>query len=224
MRNVLRFLGFIFFSILTLSITAQENQRLSSSSQPFKFNDGIYTTIDMVRNNSPIPPNWIDADLNASNPIFYEEITKTDQIDFYDENGVRRFIRTNEVWGYCRKGVLYVHIGVKFYEIKYLGGVSFFKASEKTYNPPVPKKKTYINSPDYEYSNTTLLVNGKEYLIDLMENHYWEFGVGGLEYLLERDPQLLDEFNDLKKRKKKQMRYVFLIRYNEKHPFMISPE
>jgi hypothetical protein len=197
MRIVLRFLGFIFFSILTLSISAQVNQRFSSLSESFKFNDGIYMTIDMVRNNSPIPPNWIDADLNASNPIFYEEITKTDQIDFYDENGVRRFIRTNEVWGYCRKGVLYVHIGVKFYEIKYLGGVSFF---------------------------TTLLVNGKEYLIDLMENHYWEFGVGGLEYLLERDPQLLDEFNDLKKRKKKQMRYVFLIRYNEKHPFMISPE
>lgn len=224
MRSYLRLLGFIFLAIPTLSLTAQKDQKIGNEFLSFRFNNGIYATIDMVRNNRPIPPNWIDTDMNASNPKFYEEITKADQIYFYDDNGVKKFISTKDIWGYSSNGILFVNIGVKFHEIKYIGGISFFKASESTTNPPVPKKKTGINLPDYEYDNTLLTVNGKEYLIDLVDNHYWEFDVGGLEHLLERDPQLSFEFKELKKRKKKQMRYVFLIRYNEKHPFVISQE
>ena len=62
------------------------------------------------------------------------------------------------------------------------------------------------------------------YLVDIEDNKVWEFDSDGLELLLKEDPQLWNEFKNLKKHKKKQMKYNFLIRYNAKNPLYISTD
>ena len=45
--------------------------------------------------------------------------------------------------------------------------------------------------------------------------------MANLEGMLQEDPELLNEFLALKKRKKEKLKYVFLMRYNEKYPLEI---
>jgi hypothetical protein len=39
-----------------------------------------------------------------------------------------------------------------------------------------------------------------------------------------KDPELSDEYGSLRNRKKKQMKFVFIRRYNEKHPIYFPAE
>ena len=61
----------------------------------------------------------------------------------------------------------------------------------------------------------------RDYLVDIEENKFWEFDMEGIERVLKNDPQLLSEFENLKKREKEKMKYTFLLRYNQKYPLDI---
>ena len=45
-----------------------------------------------------------------------------------------------------------------------------------------------------------------------------EYDSESVEVLLMKDPELADEYLALKNKKRNQMKFVFIRRYNEKHP------
>lgn len=209
---------FVYISLIS-ALNSSEAASYRQTQASFKFKDGIFITIEMVRNNRPMPPTWIETDIEIDDPYFYEKITRADVLRFYDENGVSRWINIEDIWGYGLNSILYVNIGSKFHKINFIGRVSHFVASATTGSPPVIRKERYINGPIYEYKHERLTVKHKEYLIDFENNSYWEFDIYGLEKVLADDPRLLNEFDSLSKRKQNKMKYNYLIRFNEKHPF-----
>lgn len=80
---------FIFSAfIIASNLLAQENAGLYWEQHTINFRDGIFTNIDMVKKNSPIPSTWIVSDLEVNDRLFYKAVTKADKIVFYDDNGV----------------------------------------------------------------------------------------------------------------------------------------
>lgn len=208
----------VLFSIPVSALLAQKAEKFHLDHPSPEFRDGIYTNIEMVKNNSPIPASWIETDMDASDRNFYKNITRTDLLVFYDDNGVRAYLNTGSIWGYASKGDLHINVGGGFHKIDFVGRISHFIASKTTYLPI-----EYLeDSPDIWYiAPLVLTLKHREYLVDIEENKVWEFDLEGMERVLKDDPQLLKEFQSLDKRKKEKMKYIFLLRYNQKYPLDI---
>ncbi len=192
----------------------------------FEFRDGIYANFDMVRANRPLPPARIVTDEDIFDRDFYDKVISVKEIVFYDDNGVKKMLKTANIWGYGRNGVLYINVGSSFHRISYVGSIAHFVASVTTYNPnyydPYYYNPYYSNSyygnrytmPQSNYSSTDL----RQYLLDFSTGEIMEYDTKSVEVLLLKDPELADEFSALRNRKKKQMKFVFIRKYNEKHP------
>jgi hypothetical protein len=231
--------GLFFYLIISPWILAQEGipevlkEPVRDTAPPgmvkytpgFRFHDGIYANFDMVRDNNPIPAARISTDVDIHDRDFYDKITSADEIIIYDDNGVKKVMETGKIWGYGRNGVLYINVGEAFHRISFVGSISHFVATVTTYNPNY--YDPYYSSPYYypygynryttptsSYSSTEL----RQYLLDFDTGEVMEYNTQSVEVLLMKDPELSDEFHALRNRKKKQMKFVFIRRYNEKHP------
>ena len=197
MKIVLHVLGILSYLMFNSVVFAQETEQYQMVQKSPKFKNGIFAYYDMVKNNRPIPLSWIETDMEVNDSDITKIISKTEELVFFDDHGVRRSIKSKEIWGFCHSGVLYINVGTIFHDVHLVGGVSYFFGSGTTYGT----------------------ANKKEYLIDFENNSFWPFDLDGLELLLQNDEQLLNEFKAMKKRKRKNMKYIFLNQYNEKHPF-----
>jgi len=209
----------LLYSAMSSAIVAQETGQSHLKQSSFKFKDGVYANVEMVKKNSPVPSTRIESRLEVTDRDFYKEMTRSDQIIFYDENGVKISLDTKGIWGYSNNGDLHINLGGNFNKINFVGRISHFIASKTTY-VPVSYPESNI-SPEVYMNPVLLTLRKREYLIDITNNKVWEFDLEGLEKVLKNDPQLLDEFMALKKRKKEPMKYNFLLRYNERHPLEI---
>lgn len=219
MKRVVRILVILSISTIASSLIAQETEKYYLDHESLILREGIYANIDMVNNNSPIPSTWIETDVDVNDHNFYKKITRDDEIIFFDDNGVGTLLTTKKIWGYSYNGDLHINVGGAFHRLHFVGRISHFFASKTTYYPN-PLTKNYKLS--YWSVNPFLITaKNKEYLVDIVENKMWEFDVEGLEQVLEKEPQLLNEFKALKKREQEYMKYIFLNRYNKKYPLDI---
>jgi hypothetical protein len=204
----------------------EEQEDMVKYAPGFQFNEGIYANFEMVLDNNPIPPARIVTDVDMFDRAFYDKITNSKEIVIYDDKGVKKVMETSNIWGYGRNGALYINVGSAFHRISYVGNISHFVASVTTYNPnyydPYYYNPYYMNSYNYNrysypqsnYGSTDL----RQYLLDFETGEVMEYNIEGVEILLMKDPELSDEYGSLRHRKKKQMKFVYIRRYNEKHP------
>ena len=198
-------------------------------SSDYQFGDGIYANFDMVLANNPIPPARIVTDLDMFDRAFYEKITAGKEIVIYDENGVKKELATNEIWGYGRNGIIFINVGSAFHRISFVGSICHFVATVTTYNPnyydpygynPYYSSSYYYNRYSMPQSNTAS-TDLRQYLLDFETGDVMEYETESVEVLLMKDPELADEYHALSNRKQKQMKFVFIRRYNEKHPLYL---
>ncbi len=225
---LIRIMRFGVLLILTPALIAQESAELGmvKYSPDFEFGEGIFANFDMVKYNTPLPPARIVTDVDMFDRQFYDKITSEKEIVIYDENGVKQVMKTKEIWGYGRNGVLYINVGSKFHRVSFVGNICHFVATMTTYNPnyydPYAMNPYYSNSyyynrytmPQSNYSNTEL----KQYLLDFETGNVLDYDIESVEVLIMKDPELYDEYQSLRNRKRKQMKFVFIRRFNEKHP------
>ena len=195
-------------------------------SHDFRFGEGIFANFEMVKQNDPIPAARIVTDLDMFDRAFYDKITAGKEIVIYDENGVKKVMKTNEIWGYGRNGILYINVGSAFHRISFMGSICHFVATVTSYSPnnydPFYYNPYYSNSYNYNrYSQPQSNYGGtdlRQYLLDFESGDVLEYDTESVGVLLMKDPELADEYLALRNRKQKQMKFVFIRRYNEKHP------
>lgn len=187
----------------------------------FRFQDGIYANFNMVKHNYPIPKSRIVTTVGLNDREFYDKITEEKWIVFYDDNGVQQELKSDNIWGYARNGVLYVNLGNGFHRLNFVGNICHFVATITTYNQgyydPYYNQgyyNRYYRSPTTNYASTEL----RQYLIDFETGKLLDFEVASVEILLMKDPELYDEYMSLRRKKKKQFKFVYIRKYNEKHP------
>ena len=75
-------------------------------------------------------------------------------------------------------------------------------------------------APQARQVNTEL----RQYLMDFESGEVMEYDIEGVEILLMKDPELHDEYVSLSRRKKGQLKFVYIRKYNEKHPLYLPPD
>ncbi len=205
--------------MLTTVILAQESEstQVVKYTPEFKFQDGLYLNVEMVKTNHPVPMVRIVTDHNDFNKFgskIYNQIHPEERIILYDDNGVETSVLAKDVWGYALDDRLYIMLGSRFQEIKFQGAISLFIASATTSEfIPLKSEGGYT---DYIASNVT--IEDRKYLFDFESNELRGYNYETLEELLNKDSELYTEYTSLPKRQKKRMMLTFIRRYNEKHP------
>jgi len=216
----------------------QEKEGMVKYSSDFRFNDGIYLNFDQVKLNHPIPKSKLLSSIDYNDREFFKKLFKSGKIYFYDDMGVRQEIEKNSIWGYARNGVLNIQIQDNFNRITFVGSICHLVADITTYDPrytngyydPYYSPYGYSNyySPYYSYNTpyrqTMARTELKQYLIDFESGKLLEFTVDNTELLLMKDNQLYEEYVQLSRKKKKQLMFVYIRKFNDKNPLYIPKE
>ncbi len=231
-------------SLLPLPVQAQSQEKpgMIKYTPDFRFKDGIYINFDQVKLNKPIPKAKLLTSVDYNDREFFKKILSSQKIYFYDDMGVRQDLSISNIWGYARNGVLYIQIQENFNRITFVGSICHFVADVTSYDP------RYSNSPygyydpyyspygynsyyspyssygsPYRQSNTTRS-ELKQYLIDFESGKLLEFDIDNTELLLMKDNALYEEYVQLSHKKKKQLMFVYIRKFNEKTPLYLPAE
>ena len=213
----------IIISILifaeTIIFSQTDSSRLVKYTPDFKFKEGVFVNFEMVKANSPIPKSRILTDVAYDDPYFFDRVVENKKFYFYDDNGVKQEMPVAKIWGYSRNGVLYIYVNDGFYRITIIGSICHFVANLTTYNTDYYSYPYYYDYSPYSVRpatrNTTEM---RQYLLDFSTGKVMEYDITAVEVLLMKDPELHDEFMALRNKKKKQLKFLYIRKFNERNP------
>lgn len=221
---VCTFLISLFFVPL-LFAQDQPDTLMVRYSPAYEFRDGIYINPQMVKANSPIPPSRIVSDIDIFDNKFYDGLLNQEYLVLYDSNGVRAYLKSNEIWGYAYNSVLYIQAGLSFHRLTLEGNISRFTAAATTYeeikNKPGDSNSynpSYYPHPSRRPRYNYVTEDRKVYLLDLETNSLKDYTPEDLGELISRDSQLYAEYHGLKRGERKKRKLEFIQRYNQRHP------
>lgn len=214
-KFILKCLMIIVVITVSQNVYAQiDSVKLVKYSPGFRFRSGLYISHNQLIENSPVPIKRIVSKFNKSGFDFFEKLLSEETVIFYDEFGMKKTVNVDNLWGFCRRGSVYINWGDDFNRIPVVGNICHFIASitvyENNYN------SSYGNS-FYNMPTTTSRTDIYQFLMDFDTGKVIEYSVGNVLVLLMADPVLFDEYNSLSKKKKKQMKFLYIRKYNEKH-------
>ena len=191
----------------------------------FKFREGIFLNHMQVKNNAPIPKSRVITNVDYDDREYYTKVLDQKKLLFYDHLGMKQEVRSKDVWGFARNGILYVGIDEKYHRITIVGRICHFVATVTTYDSRY-YDPYYYNPYDYYYRYGRYPTNYsssemRQYLYDFDGGNVFDYDVDGLEMLLMKDPELHDEFAQLSKKKRRQLKFMYLRKFNERNPLYI---
>ena len=220
MKNKLAILLSSIFFLFTLYVKSSDSTKLIKYTPDFRFTDGVYITFNQVKNNSPIEKARILTTIDYNDKDFFKRITSENTISYYNNLGKKIDVPLKNIWGFADNGNLYIKVDYNFYKITIIGSICHFIAYITTYD--------YNNSPYYGYNGYSVSYTPpteksdlKEYILDFNTGKRLEYTIKNLEILLIKDEELYSEFVSLSKRKKKQLKYTYIRRFNTRNPIFL---
>lgn len=215
-----------FYGILVLSInlsivfSQQDSLNLVKYTPEFKFREGIYLNFDQVKTNSPLPKSRIISTADYNDPDFFDKVLEGKVIYYYNSIGNKNELKSDRIWGYTRNGFIYIRMEDGFFRITLIGAICHFIASETTYitnyNSPY-----YYNSymdPYRMYPSSYPSTEMRQYILDFNTGRVLDYSGESLEVVLMQDPELYDEYMALSNKKKKQLKFMYMRKYNQRNP------
>ncbi len=206
----------------------------------FRFTDGIYLDFDAVRDNDPVPKARILTSAPYNSRDFFNTVLAGDHIFFYDEMGVRQEVRKSEIWGFASNGFLYIRVEEEFNRVTFIGNICHFVADITAFDPRyagthpshIYPTHGYGVSPiwgrSYHYSPYGVMMpvqpprkELRQFLIDFESGNVLEYEPKNVEILLRSDPELHEEYVNLRRRRQRQLMFVYVRRFNERNPLFI---
>ena len=219
--------GTFIFSVHSFAQPGRDTTNMIRYGPDFKFKEGVFLNHQQVINNSPVSKSRILTSIDYSDRDFYTKVLENKKLVFYDHIGMKQEVQTDDIWGFSRNGVLYISLDNKYHRVTIVGSICHFVATittydNRTYDP------YYYNPYDYyhRYGGYPRNMNTKtdemrQYLLDLKDGKVYDYDYQSLEILLMKDPELHDEFSQLNKKKKRQLKFVYLRKFNERNPLYL---
>ena len=176
----------------------------------FRFKEGIYLTFRQFKNNTPIPNLSIISKYNKNEINFLSKLVLKNKISYLDSAGKGQEVKTNDIWGYSNNNIVYINYEGGFNRIPIIGNICHFTAIITVYNE-LYETNTYDPGG---YAAREF----RQYILDFETGEVLFYVISNLEVILKRDQQLYDEFSALKKRQKRKSMFIYLRKYNERHP------
>lgn len=221
---------------------SQEREGMVKYTPDFKFREGIYLNFDQVKLNSPIPKARLLTSTDYNDREFFRKLFESDKIYFYDGMGIRQEVELSDIWGYSRNGILYIQVQNNFNRVTFIGSICHFVADITTYdsryNNPYGYYDPYYSpyySPysygsyyypygsyysPYRQSNVSRS-EMRQYIIDFESGKILDFDISNTELLLMKDSELYEEYVQLPRKKKKDLMFVYIRKFNEKNPLYL---
>ena len=181
-------------------------------SKDFVFKDGLYIYYEQFRSNNPVPVSSIIYEYDHYQLDFLDVVTSKREISYFDMNQKEQKMITESLWGYCRNGIVYINFNGDFNRVPVIGSLCHFTANVMVTD--------YQTNPGYSYSPPVPIHHSIiiQYMLDTEKGSVLEFNTDNMESFLKRDDLLYKEFSGLKKRQKREAVFLYLRKYNEKHP------
>jgi hypothetical protein len=205
--------------VATLKLSAQEVIQYAPG---FEFREGVYLNFEQFKNNNPVPKNSIISKFDKSDTEFLPSVLDEKTFSYKDANDSVQTMSTENVWGFSRNGNILISIDGDYNRIAVLGSISHFVATITIYNSGMnsPFMNPYYG-PGSMPNNTQEM---RQMILDYKTGRTIDFTQENMSTILQRDQLLFEEFNALKKSQKKDMLFVYLRKYNEKHPLFFPAE
>jgi hypothetical protein len=201
----------ILFLLLSAGLVAQQDS--VAYSREFEFKEGIFLTAHQFKRNDPILKSAIISSYPKSQVDFMKTVMEQKTIKYKLADGTEQELESMSVWGYCQNRSIFINFNNEFNRINQIGTLCHYTAVVSTPMTMHDPMNTYgINTSD----------EMRQFVFDTRINKVFDFNVKNMETLLMDDPELYEEFMKLKKRKKADSVFIFLRRYNEKHPLYLS--
>jgi hypothetical protein len=249
MKTAFFFIIFAISSVSLLQASGQDSSRIEmvKYTPDFRFKDGIYLNFDELKENDPIPKAKLLTSVDYNSRDFFKHLFESNKIYFYDNMGIRQEVDKDKIWGYARNGVVYVQVQGNFNRVTFIGNICHFVADITTYDNhyynnyyPYGYYDPYY-SPYYGYGNyyspyyspyyyspygqtNAPRTELKQYIIDFETGKILDFDVDNTELLLMKDSELYEEYVQLSNKKKKDLMFVYIRKFNEKNPLYIPVE
>ncbi|MBE9466821.1 MAG: hypothetical protein IMY72_00710 [Bacteroidetes bacterium] len=219
--SFIKYLIICIFVNITVLNAQNDTTKLVKYTPNFKFRDGIYLNFLQLKQNRPIPKSKIISNINYHNINFFDKLLLNKKIEYIDKYRLKQEVLTNKIWGYCRNGTLYINWGNDFNRIPIIGSICHFVATitvyENRYNPYSYYHNNYYNTEPSSRSN----VETNQYVLDFETGKILEYTCKNILIQLMKDEILYDEYNSLRKKKQKQLKFIYLRKYNKKHPLYL---
>jgi hypothetical protein len=172
-----------------------------------------------------VPKSRILTNVDFSDRDFYTKVLEDKTFLFYDHYGMKQEVRSDDIWGFSRNGILFILLDDKYHRITIVGTICHFVATVTTYDTRY-YDPYYYNPYDYYYRYGGYPMNTpsnemRQYLLDFETGGVFDYDFQALEVLLMKDPELHDEFAQLRKKKKRQLKFLYLRRFNERNPLYL---
>jgi hypothetical protein len=194
--------------------------------EDIEFKEGIYLVFDQVKQNAPLEKSRVITKIDFNDPDFFDTVLSSPELSFYDDKGMKQSVPVKSVWGYAKNGDLYVGINDQFCKISYLGSICHFIVTnyntvyETAYDPYYNNNPYYYNTNNVRYASPRTEL--RQFLIDFGNGKIVDYTVDNLSALLSKDPTLYDEYAALKKKKREQLKFFYVRKFNTRNPLKIS--
>ncbi|OFX58224.1 MAG: hypothetical protein A2046_09385 [Bacteroidetes bacterium GWA2_30_7] len=211
----------IFTLILILSFSnlfsQNDTNNLIKYTTEFRFKEGIFISFEQVKSNSPVSKSKIQFISESDDVDYYTKLFNQKKIS-YSENDKIIDVPSEKVWGFSKNGTLYIQMNDELFRIPYVGTISHFIANVTLYRDRFQDPFMYdpyfsaFPQPTYTSKET------RQFLLDFSSGQILEYNMQNVSAILMRDNELFDEYNLLKKRKKRQLMFLYIRRFNERNP------
>lgn len=211
---LMRKLQLIIFFVLSFNANLRAQDSVMYSKE-FRLYEGIYINYEDLRFNWPIDKEKIITNLPKEQLDFFSKLVESDMIEYKERDGSVIKIKTEKIWGYCQNNVIFINQENSFFRIPVFGAISSFIGAVAVINHS-PGFDPFMNTP----SNSTAhsIKEFRPFLFDFYSGDITEFSLEKLEEYLSRDISLVNEFKQLRKKKKKEYAAKYIRLFNEKHP------
>ncbi|SDB95386.1 hypothetical protein [Williamwhitmania taraxaci] len=218
-----KFINLLVLLLLSTGFHAQSDSLSSTVYTPdFSFNNGIYLTFAQVKNNNPIPKSRLIISENLSSPAFFDKVLGGKKIFFFDENGLRKEVLTEQIWGFSNNGVIYINLGGSFNKISIVGNLCHFIATVTVTNQQYYDPFYNGYGANYNISpNLYSIQETRQFLLNFKTGKVSDYTVPNVSTSIAADDELAKEYLNLSKRKKKDLKFLYIRRYNQCNPLLI---
>lgn len=173
----------------------------------YSFHDGVYLDFTAFRNNAPSIPK--SALTTAQGQPLGDLRNTGGKLFRPDSTGKRVRLDLEDTWGFCNGGVVYVRAGNGFSRIGLMGSLAHlvYDATYRSFDP-------------YMVNGATTYTVEEQRFLDMATGAFLPVSAAGIYPVLARDTLLKEEFEALSKKQRKRDETVFLFmrRYNDRHP------
>ncbi|MES2592021.1 MAG: hypothetical protein V4608_09060 [Bacteroidota bacterium] len=181
-------------------------------SRDYEFKEGVFLSFYQLKANDPISKSSIISSIPKEELTFFKQLMVQSVFKYTDSTGKEREVSVSDSWGYCQNRSVYINYNKTFNKLNVIGTLCHFTAI-------VAANIGYRDPMNFGLNTTDEL---HQFVYDTQTNKIYDFTAKSMEMLIINDMDLYKQFTSLKRRDKENSIFIYLRKYNDKHPLFLS--